>query len=202
MNPQEQFWRGEFGDEYTRRNRVDWWARVPFWSRIIAETRPRSVIELGCNAGWNLMAIRALGWPIKMAGVEINSKAVAQAGDAGLWVIRGQLSDLTWTADLVFTAGVLIHVAPENLGEMMGQIVHRANRYVLAVEYDNDTELEIEYRGNTERLWKRPYGKLYADLGLREIESGDAPGFDRCTYWLMEKRAPLIYGGAAAGGMR
>ena len=52
MNEQQQFWAGEFGDEYVRRNQVDWRARIPFWREVIEMTGARSVHEVGCNCGW------------------------------------------------------------------------------------------------------------------------------------------------------
>ena len=56
----KDFWSGEFGEEYLKRNRVDWRKRIPFWKDVIDMTGARSVFELGCNAGWNLSAISGL----------------------------------------------------------------------------------------------------------------------------------------------
>lgn len=191
MNAQEQFWSGDFGNSYTARNRVDWRARIPFWKRIIDRTGARSVYEVGTNCGWNLSAIRRAYPDVAVYGEDINERAVGQARTAGLKVSHID-DDGGWETDgmfdIIFTAGVLIHVAPENLQAMMQQIVDASAQYVLAVEYAALQEEEVEYRGHSERLWKRPYGVLYAHMGLRLIDSGDAEGFDRCTYWLMEKR--------------
>src|SRR5258708_33114652 len=80
MNEQEQFWSGTFGDEYTKRNRVDWRARIPFWHDIMKFTGARSVYEVGCGAGWNLSAIEeASPHKVKLSGCEINSVAARQA---------------------------------------------------------------------------------------------------------------------------
>jgi hypothetical protein len=45
----------------------------------------------------------------------------------------------------------------------------------------------IEYRGEKDRLWKRPYGKLYEAMGLTLVKAGPAEGFDRCDFWLLSK---------------
>ena len=45
MSDCAQFWAGEFGDAYTRRNRVDWLARIPFWFYILNKTQARSVLR-------------------------------------------------------------------------------------------------------------------------------------------------------------
>lgn len=188
--PQEELWAGSFGDDYTGRNRVDWRARRPFWEKILAMTRPDNIMEVGCNAGWNMRAIHDLSPGTKVLGIDVNQGAVRQARQAGLdaTITRAlDCGDLMIDIDLVFTAGVLIHVAPDDLEPTMGALIERTHRYVLAVEYDSDQENEIEYRGGLDRLWKRPFGQMYEALGLNLVATGDAPGFDRCTYWLMEK---------------
>jgi len=187
MIPQEEFWAGEFGNAYTARNRVDWRARIPFWTDIMRFTEARSVYEVGCNAGWNLSAIAEISKAM-LHGCDINPRAAEQARAAGLvGVSTGRLDEPPGRYDLVFTAGVLIHVAPENLPAFMGEIVDASSRWIVAIEYASDVEQMIEYRGYENRLWKRPYGKLYEALGLTILHTGEANGFDRCTYWLMEK---------------
>lgn len=190
--PQEQFWAGDFGNSYTERNRVNWLDRVPFWTKIIGLTGAQSALEVGCNCGWNLLAIRAVSLGVHLNGIDVNEHALLQARRFGFAAARitapvaAALSILKY--DLVFTVGCLIHVSPESLTETMKAIKDLSRRYVLAVEYEADKEEEIDYRGHAERLWKRPYGKLYQEMGLTLIDSGDAgEGFDRCTFWLLEK---------------
>lgn len=191
MNAQEQFWSGSFGADYTARNRVDWRARIPFWSHILTRTDARSVFEFGCNAGWNLSAIQAAGFHGSLGGMDVNPVAVRQATAAGVDARLGSAVDLPRmlgeTCELVFTAGVLIHIGPDELSRVMTELVRLSCDYVLAVEYESPKEEEVLYRGNAERLWKRPFGDLYQQLGLTLIASGGADGFDRCTYWLLRK---------------
>lgn len=187
-----KFWEGGFGDEYTQRNRVQWRHRIPFWRYIIQTTRPDNVLEVGCNAGWNLRAITEASPGTKLVGVDINTKAVTEARQLGFDVHRKEateIQDLDLAFDLVFTAGVLIHVAPTDLIETMQAIIRRTSRHVLAVEYAANKEEEVNYRGNKGKLWRRPFGELYKALGLKELTSGGAAqGFDNCEYWLLEKQ--------------
>lgn len=189
MNETAALWSGPFGDEYTARNRVDWRKRVPFWRGIIEQTGARSVYEVGCNAGFNLSAIRRSSPDVAVAGHDINKRAAAQAGYANLQVICEP--NMTWMSsayELVFTAGVLIHTAPHDLPAMMKAIVHASADYVLAIEYAAAHEEEVLYRGHSGALWKRPYGDLYAKMGLTLVDEGDAgAGFDRCHFWLLRK---------------
>jgi len=189
-----EFWRGSFGTEYTQRNRVNVLQRVPFWSAMLGITQARSVLEVGCNAGWNLRAMRSVDSKLDLVGVDLNRDALAEAEAAGLDVHQMNGSEVAdvWPQhfDLVFTAGVLIHVPTEDLGAVMRSIADASKRYVIAVEYAASREEAVEYRGHTDRLWRRPFGALYEDAGLKIIATGPLPkaqGFDDCHYWLLTK---------------
>lgn len=189
---QEQFWKGDFGNLYITRNRIDYRARIPFWREVLDLTEAKSALEVGANIGTNLKALQAAEPHILVQGVEINEAAIRVAIADGLDVFPAAASEVgeLWPQnyDLVFTAGVLIHIAPDHLDEAMDSIIAASKRYVLAVEYASIGEKEIDYRGHAERLWKRPFGKLYEAKGLRLVGEWDAgEGFDRCTAWLMEK---------------
>lgn len=187
MNEQEQFWAGEFGDAYTQRNRVDWRARVPFWREMIDRTGARSVYEVGCGAGWNLSAIKRAYPDVNVQGCDINTLAIEQADAALNAILDRKLLEYPIRAELVFTAGVLIHVAPENLGRFMERIANHSSDYVLAVEYDSESgnEEPVVYRGHKDRLWRRDYGRFYSEMGLEFCAKGGAgKEFDDCTWWL------------------
>jgi hypothetical protein len=90
---------------------------------------------------------------------------------------------------LTFTCGVLIHISPADIERAMRAIIASSKRYVLAVEYADEKEVEISYRGHSERLWRRPFGDMYEGLGLKIVDHGPAPAdaFDRCAWWLLER---------------
>jgi pseudaminic acid biosynthesis-associated methylase len=189
---QEQFWQSAFGDEYVRRNGIaNWRARVPFWRHVIDITKPRSILEAGCNAGLNLRAIRHVAPEVNLCGCDINQTALEAAADDGHVVAEASIFDLgnVWWEkfDLVFSAGVLIHVAPADIERAMRCIIAASKRYVLAVEYADTKETEVSYRGHADRLWRRPFGQMYQDLGMKLVAEGDAEGFDRCKFWIMER---------------
>lgn len=184
----EEVWAGKFGDEYLKRNQVNWQARIPFWKSILDKTGARSAYEFGCNAGWNLSAIKRLYPDVMTSGVDINEDAITQAWTADLNVFHAEETELiTPQAELTFTSGVLIHIPPEDLKQTMQDMIDRSYDYILAIEYEADKEEEIEYRGQQGLLWKRPYGEIYKDLGLTPIDTGVAIGFNDCTYWLLRK---------------
>ncbi len=189
----QDFWATSFGDKYHDRNRVQWRSRIPFWQSVIDKTGARSVYEVGCGSGWNLSAIKRAFPDVTVRGCEINPLAEARAQHAGLSIYRGEAHEILSKYDigiyeLVFTCGMLIHVSPKDLEKTMKAIVGASSDYVLCVEYHADTEEEVEYRGHSGKLWKRNYGKLYEDLGLKVIESVDkAEGFDNCLATLLRK---------------
>lgn len=194
LTEQEQFWKGDFGSLYVARNRVDWRARIPFWTDIIERTKPRSILEVGCGSGWNLRAMRHVDPTIAVRGVEINQTALQEAADAGLFVAEASVFELQteWPEagfDLVCSVGCLIHISPADISRAMDQIIAVSNRYVLAVEYADETEVMVPYRDHNERLWRRPFGKLYEAKGLKLVAEFDAPAdaFDRCRAFICEK---------------
>lgn len=187
------FWRGKGGDDYTARNRVDWTKRIPFWRAIVTDLKPQTVIEIGCNAGWNLMAIRAVAPKVEVVGIEPNDAARAEARDVNAIAVSPTIPiDIAADAfDIAFTAGVLIHVPSPALANTMEQIITLSRQYVISIEYEAETETEIAYRGEMGLLWKRPYGKLYEDMGLELLGSAFLPpesGFDNCQYRLLRKK--------------
>jgi pseudaminic acid biosynthesis-associated methylase len=187
------FWSGEFGHEYTKRNdKVPWSDRVPFWRRIVNLTKAQSFLDVGTNAGWNLLALQQMGSHLLLSGVDINENAVQLAQNSGLDVVQCPADGVIekygeGACDMVITSGVLIHVAPQDLARTMRAIADVSSRWVVAIEYDAINETEVEYRGHKGRLWKRPYGELYMELGLELVETGEAEGFDACQYWILSK---------------
>ena len=187
MNSCTDKWSGQFGDEYLQRNRVNWRKRIPFWERIMNITGARSVHEIGCNAGWNLSAIKRVCPDVRVTGSDINNRALMQARNAGLDCNLFKYAN----QEMVFTSGVLIHIPSDELQSMMEEIVSLSTDYVLAIEYYAEHEEEVTYRGNTGMLWKRPYGELYQSLGLELVIFGslsEADGFDNCRYWLLRRK--------------
>lgn len=195
MNAQTDLWAGSFGNEYSQRNQIDYSQRLAFWTRIAEFTQCKSVFELGCNRGHNLMALRACGVPM-VSGIDVNEQAVNEARDQALIVgvaDHSTIDKLSVTFDLTMTVGVLIHLAPKDVRKAMQSLINVSNRYVLAIEYDSWHEEEVLYRGQREALWRRPYGEMYSAMGLQFADCGLLGGHDGfdpsgVAFWLMEKQ--------------
>ena len=199
---QEKFWAGEFGDEYTERNdsAQQLATMIAVFSKIIGSTlNIKSVLEVGCNRGINLKAIGSIIPDVSIQGIEINKKAADESrkirnvsifnGSAFEWPIEEEAFDLS------FTRGVLIHIAPERLNDMYNLLYMSSRRYVLMAEYYNPTPVEVAYRGNEGKLFKRDFAGEFMDK-YRDVKLLDY-GFcyhrdnnyptDDITWFLMEK---------------
>ncbi|MFC7668501.1 pseudaminic acid biosynthesis-associated methylase [Hymenobacter humi] len=63
--------------------------------------------------------------------------------------------------DVVCTNGVLIHIAPEHLPRIMGEMVRCSGRYIMGYEYYAPETTPIKYRGNEGFLWKTDFAQVF-----------------------------------------
>jgi pseudaminic acid biosynthesis-associated methylase len=193
---QLNLWRSEFGRDYTDRNDREKPERVISWKRVLEGIAPTRVLEVGCNVGWNLEYLRRLG-VAELYGIEPQLYAVERARWRGpqFGVLQGTAFDLPFKDgwfDLSFTSGVLIHISPDTVGAALDEIYRVSNKWIVAIEYDDKKETEINYRGHAGALWKRDHGALWTTRfpnlrEIRRIELGAADGYDDCTAHLFEK---------------
>jgi len=209
MSAQEEFWRGDFGNEYTERcigkdlvaNNIEFFRRsirellnVPFHN---------SVIEFGANRGLNIKALELLGFDVdEITAVEINAKACDELRKIdGLKVVESSIYgyDGDKKYDLVISKGLLIHIHPNDLHNVYGALYNSAKvgGHILVAEYFAPKTTEVLYRGNDNRLWRGDFAGdmlgLYSDLKLVDygfISRRDpiAPQ-DDLNWWLLKRVA-------------
>lgn len=199
---QEDFWSGEFGNEYCDRNAGAKWiaSNIVLFSKVLSHCgKVDSVIEFGANIGLNLSALKILLPDADFSAVEINSKAVLELKKLNLLkdIIHGSILDYNVSRlhDLVLVKGVLIHIAPECLDEVYRKIYQSSGRYILLAEYYNPTPVEVTYRGHSNKMFKRDFAGEMLDL-FNDLQVVDY-GFvwrrdslfpqDDCTWFLLEK---------------
>lgn len=200
---QENFWAGDFGSEYIRRNQGEALlaSNLAFFVNALKAARGvKSVIEFGANIGMNLKALKLLYPTQEQYGIEINADAARQLAHvlppAHIYAtsILDFEPELTW--DLVLIKGVLIHINPDALPQVYDKLVAACGRYLLMAEYYNPTPVSISYRGHADRLFKRDFaGEIMArHPQMRLVDYGFVyrhdPNFpqDDTTWFLMEKR--------------
>ena len=196
---ESDFWAGDFGDEYISRNDSEKLLESNWrlFGKALNETwgECMSVIELGANIGLNIEAIKRIYPHIKAAAVEINEKAFTHLLKVADVAYNCNLFDsrVTGQYDLAFTKGVLIHIHPDDLNAAYKRLFDLSRRYVLICEYYNPKPVEIEYRGEKGKLWKRDFaGEMMDKYPLRLVDYGfvyrrDKWPQDDINWFLMEK---------------
>jgi pseudaminic acid biosynthesis-associated methylase len=177
-NKQIEFWQGDFGQEYTLRNsrtqqewdqfHLDTWGitKIDMYEKFIGHLpKDARILEVGSNTGMQLAGLQRMGFT-NLFGIEIQPNAVelSKKYTQHINIIVGSGLDIPFKDnyfDLVFTSGVLIHIAPDNLPVIMKEIVRCSRKYVLGFEYYADKIEEINYRGNKGFLWKADYSSLF-----------------------------------------
>ncbi len=198
---QEGFWAGEFGNQYTDRNQgmplIA--ANLSLFSRVLQRTQSvRTAIEFGANIGLNLAALRMLLPAIELSAIEINSKAAdALRKQGGITIYQQSILEFQpdYCRDLVLIKGVLIHINPDSLPQVYELLYDTSKRYICVAEYYSPSPVEVPYRGNKERLFKRDFaGEMldrFSDLKLVDYgflyhRDNHFPQ-DDITWFLLEK---------------
>lgn len=202
-------WRGQFGNAYIERNRIDGErlrASTGMWSRLLgrlAGAPPRSILEVGANVGANLHALRLLT-DAELWAIEPNATARANltASEAlpPARILDGTAQKIglaDGAVDLAFTCGVLIHIHPDDLPAACSEIYRVARRYIICVEYFADQPEEKDYRGERGLLFKRDFGAYWMERhpDLVPLDWGfnwrRVTGLDNSTWWIFAKPSGL-----------
>ena len=171
LSEQEEFWTGDFGNEYIYRNSLDrlLGPATAMWAQILQYCLepPRSAFEMGCNIGANLYALKNLLPEISLTAVEINSQAANLAKNTQATIYNCSIYDFEYPADsfdLVFSSGVLIHIDPNFISDIYKKIYALSNRYILINEYYNPTAVSLTYRNHKNKLFKRDFAGEMLDM--------------------------------------
>lgn len=170
-------WQGKFGREYTKRNsqaleemeelfRRDFGVSASGMFKKALQGLPiKNVLEVGCNIGNKLALLKNLGFE-ELTGVEPLNFAINEGKNRYPFINfkQGTVFNLPFednSFDLVFTAGVLIHINPWDLSKAMNEIARVAGKWILGFEYYSAKPQRVVYRGKDELLWKRDFVSEY-----------------------------------------
>jgi pseudaminic acid biosynthesis-associated methylase len=125
------------------------------------------ILEVGCNLGNQLMMLQAMGFG-NLYGIEIQDYALPRAQRRIPIAVLKHASALAipypnFHFDLVFTSGVLIHIAPADLPTALSEIRRCAKYWIWGFEYYAPNMTEVAYRGHRSLLWKADYARLYVE---------------------------------------
>lgn len=202
LNEQENFWRGEFGNSYIKRNNskklksnTDFFFKKIFKKKN--QIKVKSIVELGSNIGNNIKSLSRIFKKASFTAVEINKKAceVLKKNKLKISVINSNIASLKTINkyDLVLVKGVLIHINPRQLKKVYKKIFELSKKYILLVEYYSPTPVKILYRNNKNKLFKRDFaGDMIKKYKLKLVDYGFCYRFDKfpqddLTWFLLKK---------------
>jgi pseudaminic acid biosynthesis-associated methylase len=177
---QTAVWKGEFGREYTDRNTLDIGALDALYLRNYGLTRTQinqsfltgmpletGFLEVGCNTGNQLLLLQQMGYS-NLSGVELQRYALEMAKSRlpNVSLRRGSALSLPYEdgyCDLVFTSGVLIHIAPDDFPRAIDEIHRCARTFIWGMEYYAPNLTEVNYRSRSGLLWKTDFAQRYLE---------------------------------------
>jgi pseudaminic acid biosynthesis-associated methylase len=186
ITEQMEKWAGQFGREYTDRNAFSLEEMEALYKRNYGVTstelneqflkgidRTIRILEVGSNIGNQLLCLQRMGFR-SLYGIEVQGYAVelSKSRTRNINIIEGTAFDIPFKDgyfDLVFTAGVLIHINPSDIALVLREIHRCARKYIWGFEYYTDHYTEIPYRGQRNLLWKTDFARLYFDQ-FRDLE--------------------------------
>jgi len=177
---QTMVWKGDFGREYSDRNTLDGPELNELYRKNYGLSRSQinqvflneiakdaTFLEVGCNTGNQLALLRKMGWS-NLSGVELQPYA--------LEIARKRIPDIPLKLgsalalpcgdaefDVVFTSGVLIHIAPQDLAQAMDEIYRTSRQFIWGLEYYSPDTTEVSYRSHHALLWKMNFVGRYLD---------------------------------------
>jgi len=179
MTEQMEEWAGKFGEEYVDRNitspeefdnllrsRIGF-SRTEQIDEFLSDLELNNILEVGCNVGNQLLLLQKKGFE-NLCGIELNRYAVEKAKERtkGIDIIQGSAFDIQFKDayfDLVFTSGVLIHISPQDINDVLDEIYRCSKKYIWSSEYFSVEYTKVNYRGHNELLWKTNFAELYLD---------------------------------------
>lgn len=210
-------WRGEFGDNYRQRNKIDQElliSRAKHWGYNLnaiaafgsVKNLPKSILEVGCGSGINLLAIKEVydqnNEMVHIMACEPNEiTRTATAVECGsrfmfpTWLPKESTAEKliieSNSVELAFTSGVLIHIHPDNQLRAMKELYRASQKYIICMEYFSPDLQEKTYH-DKQALWTRDYGSLWLDnFKLRALACyfswKPITKLDNITTWIFEK---------------
>lgn len=164
-------------------------ARSEWFADILQNYDFDSVFEIGMFSGRNLKYIEDRFSKVSLGGLDINKKAVQFAKNKlpAASFFQSDLYDigsLSFSADIVYTSGTLIHIVPKDLRDIISNIIPHAKKYVMHIEQLGNNELVAgpksmspTYKESSQCQWNPDLVAIYKELGY---ESKVIPLPDDC----------------------
>lgn len=177
--------------------------RIAWFVRNLRGMRFGSIYEVGCNSGRNLWEIRQEYPDRLIGGLDINKEAIRFAknkmpyGDFSVQNIHEMSVERKY--DIVFTSGVLLHVPPVDVKNILSRCIKKSKKYVLHMETNGERQIINGPKSAkpTKKISNKlrcihNYAKIYEELGysakVRNIPKG---GEDDAAHIIIVKLAEV-----------
>lgn len=178
LTVQERMWRTQYGVHYILRNayKNPLETKLPLFLEIQKELRQCSdIFEIGTNLAGNLTAISEIVPSAKLSGLEINDLCVSHvSASTNFDVACGSIIDFEplTSYDFVFTRGVLIHINPDHLDNVLMKMAKMSRRYVFIAEHYSEQILVdqnyppsgVNVDKDHQYLWRRDFYSIFERL--------------------------------------
>jgi len=140
--------------------------RAEWMAERVAQLRPRSILEVGCGYGKQLVALRRrLGEEVRLVGVDFSPSQLDTArrhlDDHGVRRVDLVQADgvclpfADASFDLVFTSAVILHNPPEQAEAIRREVVRVARRFAV---HNEDVNITYNRYGYDTAAWYRARG--------------------------------------------
>lgn len=162
-----------------------------FLHQLIEGIEFNTVLEIGSNCGNRLWGLglkypdaHFIGIDLNRHAIEFGNTQLRKAGIRNIELLHGEASHvrsiLSGPADVVFSWATLMYIGPQEIEQVMRDLVLTANKALVLIEmHDDKLSLETNFRGILvpPRNWKRNYVRIVKKLGIMEkqIEIMDVP---------------------------
>ena len=180
----EAFWKKE-ASNYAQRTLPPNSKYREDWAKFLLKLNPKKVLEVGCNAGQNLLAIHRLAPDVKLYGCDIAPMIGFTFGDEPIKFQVSSAYNLHYKSDfvdLVTTHGLLMHLPPESVGKAVCELIRVSSKHIVIRE-DVKIEGDGSYRGEPNAIFRHLYPSLfdYESVRLKEYSVEYIEGRQRAT---------------------
>ncbi len=168
--------------------------------KILAYQAIQTIMEVGCNAGPNLILLHEKLPRASLTGIDINRVAV---GEGKQWLAELRITNIRIdvgyaddfagfqdkSIDCIFTDATLMYIGPDKIQKVLSEFLRVATQHIVLLEYHADnpiqkTKLGFSYDGH----WVYNYRNLFANyqevkkITVTKLPSElwqDSPGWNR-----------------------
>jgi len=122
------------------------------------------ILEVGCNVGVKISMLQKMGFT-NLTGLELNKNAyeIAKKNYPDIEFINSDIEEYETDKkyDLVYTCGVLIHLNPAIISNVVKKIFSLSKIYIFGFESYSEKLQEVRYRENLHVQWKQDFLGVY-----------------------------------------